>query len=141
VLAFKDKRHNNARVLLTGSQCDEVTATLMTTTPNDHGYTNSPFWSTRILATLIEHKYSVIYSSRTSYYVLFKKALFSFHLPGKQSEKADAKVVAAWKKEQHQRLEEAFSDPDTVILCEDEMVLTQATTTQKVWLPQVRLRL
>ncbi len=136
VLAFKDKRHNNKTVLLTGSQCDEVIATLMTTTPNDHGYTNSPFWSTRILATLIEHKYSVVYSSRTSYYLLFKKASFSFHLPGKQYEKADAEVVAAWKKEQHVRLEEAFSDPDTVVLAEDEMVLTQATTTQKVWIPQ-----
>ncbi len=109
---------------------------LGTTTPNDHGYTNSPFWSTRILASLIEQKYNVVYSSRTSYYVMFKKASFSFHLPGKQYEKADAEVVAAWKKEQHERLEEAFSDPDTVILCEDEMVLTQATTTQKVWIPQ-----
>jgi transposase len=136
VEAFKDKRHNNKTVLLTGAQLNEVLAMLGTTTPNDHGYTNSPFWSTRILASLIEQKYNVVYSSRTSYYVMFKKSGFSFHLPGKQYEKADAEVVAAWKKEQHERLEEAFSDPDTVILCEDEMVLTQATTTQKVWIPQ-----
>ena len=136
VEAFKDKRHNNAPVLLTRAQRDEVLVMLETTTPNDHGYTNSPFWSTRILATLIEHKYGVAYSSRTSYYILFKEASFSFHLPGKQYEKADPEVVAAWKKEQHQRLEEAFSDPDTVILAEDEMVLTQATTTQKVWIPK-----
>jgi len=47
---------------------------------------------------------------------LFKEASFSFHLPGKQYEKADAQVLVAWKKEQHKRLEEAFSDPDTVIL-------------------------
>ena len=67
---------------------------------------------------------------------MFKKASFSFWLPGKQYEKADAEVVAAWKKEQHTRLEEAFSDPNTVVLAEDEMVLTQATTTQKVWIPQ-----
>ena len=61
-----------------------------------------------------------------------------------QYEKADAEVVVAWKKEQHTHLEEAFSDPDTVVLAEDEMVLTQATTTQKVWIPanpRVRLRL
>jgi transposase len=134
--AFKDKRHNNAPVLLTKAQRDEVLVMLKTTTPNNHGYSNSEFWSTRILATVIKRKYSVVYASRTSYYVLFKKASFSFHLPGKQYEKADAEVVAAWKKEQHQRLEEAFADPDTVILTEDEMVLTQATTTQKVWIPK-----
>ena len=134
--AFKDKRHNNAPVLLTKPQRGEVAAMLRTTTPNDHGYTNSPFWSTRILASVIKSKFGVIYSSRTSYYVLFKKSSFSFHLPGKRYEKADAQVVAEWEKEQYPRLKEAFSDPDTVILCEDEMVLTQATTTQKVWLPQ-----
>ena len=134
--AFKDKRHNNAPVLLTRAQRDEVLVMLGTTTPNDWGYTNSPFWSTRILGSVIEERYGVVYSSRTSYYLLFKKASFSFHLPGKQYERADAEVVAAWKKEQHTHLEEAFSDPDTVVLAEDEMVLTQATTTQKVWIPQ-----
>ena len=134
VEAFKDKRHNNAPVLLAKAQRDEVLVMLETTTPNDHGYTNSPYWSARILASVIKRKYNVAYSSLTSYYILFKKASFSFHLPGKQYEKADAEVVAAWKKEQYQRLEEAFSDPDTVIICEDETVLAQATTTQKVWI-------
>ena len=136
VEAFKDKRHNNAPVILTKPQRDEVATMLKTTTPNDHGYTTSPFWSTRILATVIKSKYGVVYASRTSYYVLFKKSEFSFHLPGKQYEKADPEVVAKWEKEQYQRLSEAFSDPDTVILAEDEMVLTQATTTQKVWIPK-----
>lgn len=134
--AFIDKRHNNSKVLLTKSQRDEVLSMLASSTPNDWGYTSSPFWSTRILGSVIEERYGVVYSSRTSYYLLFKKASFSFHLPGKQYEKADAEVVAAWKKEQHARLKEAFCNPDVVILAEDEMVLTQATTTQKVWIPQ-----
>jgi transposase len=132
--AFKDKRHNNAPVLLAKAQRDEVLVMLETTTPNDHGYTNSPYWSTRILASVIKRKYNVAYSSLTSYYILFKKASFSFHLPGKQYEKADPEVVAAWKKEQYQRPKTPFCDPDTVIICEDETVLAQATTTQKVWI-------
>ena len=45
--------------------------------------------------------------------------------------------MVAREKEQHSRLEEAFSNPDTVILTEDEMVLTQGTTTQKMWIPKV----
>ena len=134
--AFIDKRHNNAKVLLTKPQRDEVLSMLDTSTPNDWGYTDSPLWSTRILAEVIEERYSVVYSSRTSYYLLFKKAFFSFHLPGKRYEKSHPKVVADWEKEQHAYLEEAFYDPDTVILAEDEMVLTQATTTQKVWIPK-----
>ncbi|CAG4899944.1 IS630 family transposase [Acidithrix sp. C25] len=134
--AFKDKRHNNAPVLLSKSQRDEVAIMLTTTTPNDHGYSSSPFWSTRILATVLKRRYGVLYASRTSYYVLFRESKFSFHLPGKQYEKADPQAVAEWKDEQQERLKEAFSDPDTVILCEDEMVLTQATTTQKVWIPK-----
>lgn len=96
--AFKDKRDNNAPALLTNAQRDEVAAMLKTTTPNDHGYSNSPFWSTRILTTVIKRKYGVVYSSRTSYYVLSRKSEFSLHLPGKRYEKADPEVVAAWKK-------------------------------------------
>ncbi|MCL5076782.1 MAG: IS630 family transposase [Actinobacteria bacterium] len=134
--AFKDKRHNNAPVLLAKLQRDEVAVMLKTTTPNDHGYSNSEFWSTRILATVIKGKYGVAYASRTSYYILFKKASFSLHLPDKQYEKADPEIVAEWEKEQYQRISKAFSDPDTVVLRRDEMVLTKATTTQKVWIPK-----
>ena len=40
VEAFKDKRHNNAPVILTKSQIEDVLFMLETTTPNDCGYTN-----------------------------------------------------------------------------------------------------
>lgn len=33
-------------------------------------------------------------------------------------------------------LKRYWHEPNTVILCEDEMVLTNATTTQRIWLPQ-----
>ncbi len=67
--------------------------------------------------------------------MLFKKASFSFHLPSKRYEKADPKVVADREKH-YQELKEVFSDPDAVVLCEDEMVLTEVTTTRKVWIPK-----
>lgn len=136
VEAFRDNRHNNQKVLLTKKERDAVSTMLRTSTPNDHGYSDSPFWSTRILAAVIELKYRVRFASKTSYYLLFREATFTFHLPGKKYEKADAAAVIIWKNEHNSRLKEAFADPYTVILCEDEMVLTQATTTQKVWIPQ-----
>ena len=134
--AFKDKRHNNKPVLLTPSQRRDVLKMLQSTTPNDHGYTNSPFWSTTILARIIEQEYGVVYASRTSYYLLFRESKFTFHMPGRQYEKADPSAPERWKREHRKHLDAAFADPRTVILCEDEMVLTQATTTQKVWIPQ-----
>jgi len=134
--AFKDKRHNNAPVLLSKSQRDEVNIMLTTTTPNDHGYSNSPFWSKRILATVLKRRYGVLSASRIRSYLLFRTSKFSFHLLGKQDEKADPQAVAQWKDNRQERLNEEFSDSDTVILCEDEMVLTQAATTQKVWTPR-----
>ena len=33
-------------------------------------------------------------------------------------------------------VEKALSDPDTTVLCEDEMVLSTQTTFQKIWLPK-----
>ena len=40
------------------------------------------------------------------------------------------------REKHYQELKEVFSDPDAVVLCEDEMVLTEVTTTRKVWIPK-----
>lgn len=66
VSAFIDKRHNNKPVLLTKSQCAEVLSILYTSTSKDWGYTSTPFWSSRILGSVIEETYGVVYSSRAS---------------------------------------------------------------------------
>jgi hypothetical protein len=65
---------------------------------------------------------------------LFEEAKFSFHKPGQVYEKRDELKVQAWKEEIKPRLEKAFCDSNTVILCEDEMVLSSTTTFQKIWL-------
>ncbi len=142
VEAFKDKRRNNAPVVLTRAQCDEVIATIMTTTPNDHGYTNSAFWSTRILATVIKRKYGMVYASKTtSYYVLLKKASFSFWLPGKRYEKGDPQTAAVWKEERDDRLSKAFSDPNSAVLAEDERFSPRRRPHNKSGFPKEPLRL
>ena len=40
------------------------------------------------------------------------------------------------KNQRRQEIKEALNDLDTVVLCEDEMVLSQKTTFQKIWLPK-----
>jgi DDE superfamily endonuclease/Winged helix-turn helix len=91
-------------------------------------------WSTAILGELIKEKYGVVYKTRRPFYLLFEGARFSFHKPGQVYEKRDELKVQAWKEEIKPRLEEAFCDSNTVILCEDEMVLSSITTFQKIWL-------
>lgn len=128
------KRKGEPKRLLTKKQLKEVIQILKTSFPTDHGY-QTPFWSTSILAALITQQYAVTYSSKTSYYLIFRKSRFSFHKPGQVSSKRDEAAVMLWRKETKQKIEQVWKDPDTVILCEDEAILSTQTTFQKVWLP------
>ena len=44
--------------------------------------------------------------------------------------------IKAWEQEVKPKLKRLFHEKDTIILAEDEMILTTRTTIQKVWLPQ-----
>jgi len=133
--ALKTKAKGEPKRLLTPKQLQEVIDLLQTTSPREYGY-QSQFWTTGILAGLIETRYAVKYRSKTSYYVIFRKSHFSFHLPGKVNANRDEAEVTAWAKATRPILEKAWKDPDTVILCEDEAILSTRTTFQKVWLPE-----
>lgn len=130
-----DKRKKPVRNLLTGKQRQEINAILSNERSKAYGY-KSEHWTTTILADLIEARYTVKYKSKTSYYLLFKENKFSFHKPGKVYEKHDPEKTAKWREEIKPRLKIAIDDKDTVVLTEDEMILTSQTTFQKIWLPQ-----
>lgn len=130
-----DKRKGKPPCLLTQAQREEIIAILSQTTPLDFGYAEN-FWTTDILADLVEVRYGVCYASKTSYYLLFKEATFSCHKPGRVYQGRDEKMVETWRKAVNQRIQKAWQDENTVILTEDEMILSTQTTTQKVWLKQ-----
>jgi transposase len=138
--AFLDKRTSNRDRVLTKPEREAVVATLKARHPKDViTPCTDEHWSTYWLGRYIHEAFGKQYKSKTSHYLLFKEAKLSFHLPGKRYEKADQGVRDAWVKQQsdgRSRLMSAWRDPDTVILCEDEMVLTSATTLQKIWLPK-----
>lgn len=140
VAALEDKRVNNRERVLTHTERNEIVAILQTKQPKDviEGC-NEEYWSTYRLGEYIHDHTGKRYRSKTSEYLLFKEAKLTFHLPGKSYEKADPIRTADWKKKQmhgHSKLMRAWRDESTVIFCEDEMVLTSATTTQKIWLPR-----
>jgi transposase len=131
-----DKRKKAVRYILNKKQRQEINSILSNESPLAYGYKNNAYWTTKILADLIKTRYGVCYKSRTSYYLLFKENKFTFHKPGRVYEKYDPIRVALWQEEMKPILEKAWSEKDTVILTGDEMILSNQTTFQKIWLPQ-----
>jgi len=78
----------------------------------------------------------VEYKSKTSECLLFKEARFTYHKPGKVSEKRDESEIQEWRTEATKRISAVWNDANVVILAEDEMHLSNQTTTQKIWLPE-----
>jgi transposase len=122
------------RLLLTKTQLVEVQKIVQEKLPNAYGI-NANFWSTSILAEFIQKEYNVKYKSKTSYYLIFKKADFTYHKPDKQYHERKQEVIDTWHKEIAPLIKKEIEKPEQVILVGDEMILTTQTTTQKVWLP------
>lgn len=130
---IENKRRGKPKLLLSKDQRTEIVEFLTKTSPKDHEL-EQDFWTTSSLAYIINKKYGVTYKTKKPYYLLFEESKMSFHKPGKVYERRDEGRVDTWKKEVKPKIEESFNDPNTIILCEDEMVLSSTTTFQKIWL-------
>lgn len=135
IKAIKDKRKKNPKELLTKSQREEILKILQKGKPRDFDY-ETDYWTTPILGDLIKKRYNVQYKSKTSLYLIFKEAKFSYHKPGRIYHLRDEKEVKEWQETNKIVLEKAFKEKNTVILTEDEMILSTQTTLQKIWLAQ-----
>lgn len=137
---FEDKRKSNRDRVLTKAERQQIVAALYGKRPCDViDSCGDEHWSTYWLGRYIYSLTGKQYKSKTSHHLLFREARLSFHLPGRRYEKADQVAVDTWVKQQtdgRSRLMRAWQDEGTVVLCEDEMVLTSGTTLQKVWLPK-----
>lgn len=133
--SLTDKREGKPKEILTKKQREIIIETISTKTPKDLDYV-SEHWSIGILGNWIKKKFKVEYKSKTSLYLVFKQAKFTYHRPGQAYDLRDEEAIAVWKKENTPLLKRFWKEKDTIILCADEMILTTATTVQKVWLPQ-----
>lgn len=137
VNAIQDKRKGEPKQLLAQKQRAAIIQTLAQKTPNEiDAYYNSDYWTTGILGEYIRRTYDVSYKSKTSYYLIFKQAKFTYHKPGRVYHERDEKEVKHWKNEIKPKIEAVWQKKDTVILAGDEMILSTQTTIQKVWLRQ-----
>lgn len=136
--SLKDRPKGKPKELLTKKQLLEIIKLVKTKRPKDVDdyFRDFEFWSTSILAKFIERHYEVKYKSKTSYYIIFREARFTFHKPGRIYEKHNEAEAAEWKEKHEAKIFRAMDSPNTVVLAEDEMLLSTQTTFQKIWLPQ-----
>lgn len=137
IIVVKDRREGQPKKLLTKKQRGEIIGVVTTRSPREcmSGY-DTLYWSTALLGRYIKDTYNVVYKSRTSLYLLFRSATFTYHKPGKVSERQNEEEVKKWRTQAAKRIKEAWNDANTVILTEDEMHLSNQTTAQKIWLPK-----
>lgn len=135
LIAIQDKQKGKPKEILTRKQLAEIVKVIQAKTPKDFGY-DSDFWTTGIVGAIIESEYKVRYKSKTSIYLIFKQAKFTYHKPDRKYQARNEQEVQKWKKEAEIRLKQALSEPNTIVLTADEMSLSTQTTTQKIWLPQ-----
>lgn len=135
IAAIEDLARKNPKELLSKKQKDEITEIVKEKTPDDVGF-HGTYWTTALLGEYIKRKYKIKYKSRTSLYLFFQKASFSYHKPGRVYHLRNEEEVEKWQKMAKPILEKAFKDKDTIILAEDEMILSTQTTFQKIWLPK-----
>jgi transposase len=76
----------------------------------------------------------VKYKSKTSLYLIFKDAKFTYHKPGQVYKNRDQNKVDQWKQHVLPVIQEYLKKKNTVVLTEDEMILSTQTTFQKIWL-------
>lgn len=135
ISALKDKRKGSPKELLTRKQRDEIIETVKSKTPKDFGYT-ADYWTTGFLGKWIEEEYGVKYKSKTSLYLVFKKATFTYHKPGRVYDRHNEQEVETWRAETELKIKQNWNRENTIILAADEMILTTETTLQKIWLPE-----
>lgn len=103
--------------LLTKKQREELVHTITTKTPNQcDSYYNSDYWTTGIAAAYVKKTYNVQYKSKTSLYIIFKQAKFTYHKPGRVYERRDEQEVQEWRQQATKQVEEVWGDRNTIIL-------------------------
>lgn len=119
-----------AKCKLTEEQLDKVYRALLES-PREHGF-NKSNWTMPVLKQWISKKFGVNYSEG-SMYKFVRRLGFTMQRPKKQCKNADPVKQEAFKKELKELVDTA--DDDTVILYEDEAIITDEPTTTGKWAP------
>jgi len=135
IMVIQDKKKGKPKELLTKKQLAEIVKAVQEKKPKDYNY-DTDYWTTGIVGAVIESEYKVKYKSKTSIYLIFKQAKFTYHKPDRQYQARNEREVEEWRKEAKIKIKKALAEKNTIVLTADEMSLSTQTTIQKIWLPQ-----
>lgn len=135
IIVIQDKKKGKPKELLTKKQLAEIIKTIKEKTPRDYGC-DTDYWTTEIVGAVIESEYEIKYKSKTSIYLIFKQAKFTYRKPDRLYQARNEQEVEQWKKEAKIKVKKALAEKDTIVLTADEMSLSTQTAVQKIWLPQ-----
>jgi len=124
------QKHLGAECKLSEEQLQEVYLILQNS-PRDWGFNNSN-WSMRLLKLWIEKQYRVSYAVSSLYDLVHRLGL-TIQRPRKKSKNGDPAKQEQFMEELKEIVEN--TDNDTVILYEDEAIITDEPTTIGKWAP------
>lgn len=104
---------------------------VLSESPREHGF-NKSNWSMPVLKIWISREFGINYAA-CSLYDLVHRIGYSMQRPKKQCKNADSVKQESFKNELKELVENA--DDDTVILYEDEAIITDEPTTTGKWAP------
>ncbi len=128
LLGLEDTRGGNRVSYLTEEQKQAVTEALQKS-PRECGFNRSN-WTIPLLKIWINKQWGIIYKASSLYDVVHKLG-FTLQRPKKQSRNAKKELQDEFKQELQELLDTA--DDDTVILYEDEAIITDQPTTTAKW--------
>lgn len=125
------RKPKGAECKLTDEQLKEVYVVLQKS-PREYGF-NKSNWTMSVLKIWIREKFRVGYAV-SSLYDLVHRIGFTIQRPKKQSKNADPQKQVEFRKELEEIIDKA--DENTVILYEDEAIITTEPSTKSAWAPK-----
>lgn len=125
---LEDIPHPPKDTILTDDELNEIDKALLSS-PRDNGL-NYSNWTGNLLTIWIKEKYNKVISLGTSYNILHKLD-YSKTRPKKMSAKVDKDTLEDFRDKLDNLLKS--KDENTVILYEDEAIITSEPTTTAVW--------
>lgn len=125
---LKQRTKNVSRSWLSEEQLEEIKHVLQKS-PRDYGL-NYSNWSMPVLAIWIKNNFNITYKPQSLYDIVHKLG-FTLQRPKKQSKNFDPELKEEFKKDVQKLVN--TSDENTIILYEDEAIVTSEPSTTSKW--------
>jgi len=128
-----DDRKSEPRNLLNKRQLSEIIDIVSNEYPIINDF-NRKYWNTGIIAELIWRLFNINCTSKTANYLVYKETSFRYHKPTRKYCKSDPMEIEEWQKKIKSQISSILNSANSIVLCEDEMLLSIHKTIQTLTL-------